>query len=285
VLIDTNKEKAEGECMDLNHGSSFTSPVKIYSAGYEGCGDADIVVITSGARQRPGQTRIDLVRANLEIFKELIPSVMKYAEDAVLLVVTNPVDILTYVTLKISGLPSQRVIGSGTLLDTSRFRYLISEHCEIDPRNIHAYIIGEHGDTELPVWSNASIGGIAISKYCALCNKKDSCDHKNELANIFKEVKDAAYKIIDKKGATYYAVSLALVRIVEAVLRNENSVLPLSTLINDYYGVNNACMSIPCVINSYGVIKFLRLELSLEEQEGFRRSADSLKNVLREIGV
>ncbi|MCK4852525.1 MAG: L-lactate dehydrogenase [Candidatus Omnitrophica bacterium] len=283
VLIDRDVKRAEGECMDLNHGASFVQPVKIYSAGYEGCKEADVVVITAGAKQKPGETRIDLVRRNAGIFRDIIPEISKYAKDAVLLVATNPVDILTYVTLKISGFPHNRVIGSGTVLDSSRCRYLISEHCRVDPRNVHAYIIGEHGDTELPVWSNASIGGMKIEKYCPTCDRYGHCDREKELGNIFKEVKNAAYKIIEAKGATYYAIGLALVRIAVSILRDERSVLPVSTLIDDYYGINDICLSIPSVVGRNGAGQFLRLELSPLEQEQFKRSAQTLKDITGNI--
>lgn len=281
VLIDVNQERAKGECMDLNHGASFVQPVNIYSAGYEGCRGADVVVITAGAKQKPGQTRIDLVQANAEIFKAITPKIAKYAKDAILLVVSNPMDILTYITLKISGLPSNKVMGSGTVLDSSRFRYLISEHCHLDPRNVHAYIIGEHGDTELPVWTHANIGGIVLAKYCPVCD--GHCDYKKELGEIFEQVKNAGYKIIEAKGATYYAIGLALVRIVESILRDENSVLPISTLINDYYGINDVCLSIPSVISRNGVERVLRFELSELEQEQLRHSAKTLKEIIRSI--
>lgn len=282
ALVDKNIERARGECMDLSHGASFVPPVKIYASGYEGCEGAQIVVITAGAKQKPGQTRIDLVQTNIGIFKDIIPKIIKYAKDAILLVVSNPMDILTYVSLKISGFPSNRVVGSGTVLDSSRFRYLISEHCKVDPHNVHAYIIGEHGDTELPVWSHANIGGMVLSKYCPTC-KKD-CNRERELDAIFKKVKTAAYEIIKSKGATYYAIALALVRIVEAILRDENSVLPVSTLIEDYYGVDDVCLSIPCLVNKKGVERFLRLNLSREEQELFKSSANSLKEVINKAG-
>jgi len=281
VLIDRNQERAKGECMDLNHGASFVRPVKISSAGYEGCQGADVVVITAGAKQRPGQTRIDLVKVNVDIFKEIIPEIMKYAKGAILLVVSNPMDILTYAALRISGLPKNMVMGSGTVLDSSRLKYLISEHCRVDPRNVHAYIIGEHGDAELPVWSNANIGGMVLSRYCPTCDRHADCDYKMELGDIFKNVRDAAYRIIETKGATYYAIGLALVRIVEAVLRDENSVLPVSTLISDYYEIDDVCLSIPSMVNKKGVEKFLKQELSPAEQEGLRRSADTLKDIIK----
>ncbi|MFA5144519.1 MAG: L-lactate dehydrogenase [Candidatus Omnitrophota bacterium] len=282
ALIDNNEKKSFGECMDLNHGLSFTKPAKIYSSGYEGCKDADIVVITAGAAQKPGETRLALIQDNVRIFKEIIPDILKHVLDPILLVVTNPVDILTYVTFKISGLPANRVIGSGTVLDTSRFRYLISEHCSIDPRNVHAYIIGEHGDSELPVWSLADIGGMPLAQYCSICGRK-GCDSGNELGRIFDEVKNAAYKIIEAKGATYYAIALSLVKITEAILRDENSVLPVSTLINDYYGVRGICLSVPSIVNGYGVKSYLKLTLSSEEQNAFKSSAATLKDIINTI--
>ncbi|MGA1796681.1 MAG: L-lactate dehydrogenase [bacterium] len=284
VLIDLDRDKAAGECMDLNHGLSFAQPARIYDAGYEGCAGSDLVVITAGASQKPGQTRIDLVEKNVGIFKEMIPQITRYAGDSVILVVTNPVDILTYVTLKVSGYASHRVLGSGTVLDTSRLRYLLSDHCNVDPRNVHAYIIGEHGDTELPVWSNASIGGMHFEAYCTHCVQQRQCDMERNREHIFEEVKNAAYKIIEDKGATYYAIALALVRITEALLRDENSVLPISTLITDYYDVNDVCLSIPSRVNKTGVERFLTLTLSEQEQDRFRHSAESLKQVLHRIG-
>ncbi len=281
VIVDKNEKKSAGECMDLNHGASFVHPVNILSSGYEGCKGSDVVVITAGAKQKPGQTRIDLVQTNLEIFKNIIPKIVKYAKDAILLIVSNPMDILTYAALKLSGFPSGRVMGSGTVLDSSRFRYLISEHCHVDPRNVHAYIIGEHGDSELPVWSHANIGGMILSKYCPICNNR--CDYKKELGKIFEEVKSAAYKIIESKGATYYAIGLALVKIVEAILRDENSVLSVSTLIEDYYGVNDVCISLPSIVNRGGVKRFLKLELSPVEQQQFENSANTIKDIIRNI--
>jgi L-lactate dehydrogenase len=283
VLIDKDEKRAQGECMDMNHGASFVHPVNIYAAGYEGCKDADIVVITAGAKQKVGQTRLDLIQTNAEIFKTIIPAITKYAKDAILLVVSNPMDILTYVTLKISDFPSDKVMGSGTVLDSSRFRYLISEHCHVDPRNVHAYIIGEHGDTELPVWSNANIGGTVLAKYCPICS--EHCDYKKELGGIFEEVKRAAYKIIEAKGATYYAIGLALVRITEAILRDENSVLPVSTLIRDYYRISDVCLSIPSIVNREGVQRFLRLELSELEQQQLKNSAKTLKDIIKKINL
>jgi len=281
VLIDKNEFLAKGECMDLNHGSSLAHPTKIYASRYEGCEDADIVVITAGSGQKPGQSRIDLVKDNVEIFKEIIPAIAKYAEDAILLVVTNPVDILTYVTLKISGFATNKVMGSGTVLDTSRLKFMISEYCKVDSGNIHAYIIGEHGDTELPVWSNATIAGMAIEKYCTKYAKLPNVSI--ELPEIFEKVKNSAYQIIEAKGATNYAIGLALVKITKSILRNENTILPVSTLINDYYDVSDVCLSIPSHVNKNGVEQYLKLDLSEKEQELFKYSADTLKKIIKTV--
>jgi L-lactate dehydrogenase len=283
VLVDKNELLANGECMDLNHGLSLAHPTKIYAAGFEGCEDADIVVITAGASQKPGQSRTDLVQDNVTIFKNIIPSISKYAGNAILLIVTNPVDILTYVTLKISGLPPNRVIGTGTVLDTARLKYMISEYCTLDPSNIHAYIIGEHGDTELPVWSNATIAGMDIEKYCSVYANQDNA--KNELSEIFEKVKNSAYQIIKAKGATNYSIALALVKITQSIVRNENSILPVSTLINDYYGISGVCISVPSQVNINGVGQYLKLELSGREQELFMHSANTLKDIIKTIDI
>lgn len=283
VLVDKNELLAKGECMDLNHGLSFAHPTKIYAAGFEGCEDADIVVITAGANRKPGQSRIDLAQDNVAIFKDIIPAISKYATNTILLVVTNPVDILTYVTLKISGLPANRVIGSGTVLDTARLKYLISEYSKADPGNIHAYIIGEHGETELPVWSNATIAGMAIDNYCSVYARLSNVN--NELSEIFEKVKNSAYQIIQAKGATNYSIALALVKITQSIVRNENSILPVSTLITDYYGISDVCISIPSHVNINGVEQYLKLELSDQEQELFKHSANTLKKIIKTIDI
>jgi len=283
VLIDNNRKRLRGEVMDLNHGVSFASPVNIHEGDYNDCKDAEVVVITLGAKQKSGQSRLDLIKTNADIFKEIIPKIVKYCRQGVLLVVSNPVDILTYYALKISGLDKGRVIGSGTVLDTSRLRYSISRNCQIDPKNIHAYIIGEHGDSELPVWSQASIAGMKIAEYCPQCNK--SCDYHKRLGNIFKEVKDAAYEIIKCKGSTYYAIGLSLTKIVQAIIRDENSILPLSSFIDDYYGIKEVCFSLPCKVNRLGVERVLKIELFDEEQVQLRQSAEKLKSVIKSLGI
>jgi len=281
VLIDKNESLAIGECMDLNHGLSFVYPTKIYAAGFESCKDADIVVITAGANQKPDQTRTDLVQTNVAIFKDIVPAISKYTNNAILLIVTNPVDILTYVTLKLSGLPSIRVIGSGTVLDTARLKYMISDYAKVDTRNIHAYIIGEHGDTELPVWSNATIGGMAVEKYSSEYAQHGNV--KDDLNELFLKVKNSAYEIIKLKGATNYSIAMTLVKITKSIIRNENSILPVSTLITGYYGISDVCISIPSIVNINGVEQYLKIDLSDEEEKLFRHSADTLKKLIKTI--
>ncbi|MGE4283823.1 MAG: L-lactate dehydrogenase [Clostridia bacterium] len=279
VLIDINKSKAEGDVMDMNHGISFVRPVQIISGNYKDCHDSDIVIIAAGANQKPGETRIDLVRKNTEIFKSIIPEVIKYCKDAILLVVTNPVDILTYVTLKISGLSPKKVIGSGTVLDTSRFKFLLSQHIGIDTRNIHAYILGEHGDTEVAAWSLVNAAGMTIEEFCKYYGKCEGYSKQE----TYEDVKNSAYKIIEKKGATYYAVALAVRRIVECIMRDENSILTVSGLIEGQYGIDNVCFSLPTIVNEKGIEKTLEIPLTDEETKLLHKSAQALKDVLKEI--
>jgi len=283
VLIDVNKEKCEGEVMDLNHGMPFVRPVKIYNGDYPDCKGSDIIIITAGANQKPGETRIDLVHKNTEIFKSIVSQVIKYTRESILLVVTNPVDILTYVTYKISGLPKNMVIGSGTVLDTARFRYLIADHVGLDPRNIHAYIIGEHGDTEVATWSLANIAGMSMDRYCQICKGcKDDEFSKNE---IYESVKNAAYEIIKRKGATYYAVALAVRRIIESIVRDENSILTVSSLIEDKFGLSDVCLSLPTIVNKNGIDRVLDIPLSQRETELLKKSGETLKNIIEQLDL
>lgn len=280
VIIDKNEEKASGEVMDLNHGVPFVRPVAIRTGDFPDCEGADIVVITAGAAQKPGETRLDLVRRNVAIFRELIPKIARYASGAILLVVTNPVDVMTYIALQISGFPASRVIGSGTVLDTARFRYLLSKHCGVDSKNVHAYVVGEHGDSEVAVWSVANIAGIGLGQFCAGCGRR--CDEVMR-REITGRLKEAAYEIIERKGATYFAVGLAILEIVESILRHENSVLTVSTLVQDYLGVGDVCLSVPALLNRTGVAKTLHLDLDQDEVAQFRHSAEVLKGVLGEV--
>lgn len=282
VLIDVNTEKAEGEVMDLNHGMPFVRPVRIYRGEYEDCAGSDIVIITAGANQKPGETRIDLVHKNTAIFKSIISQVTRYNKDCILLVVTNPVDILTYVTYKVSGFSRNKVIGSGTVLDTARFRYLLGDHVGIDPRNVHAYIIGEHGDTEVATWSLTNIAGIPMDRYCEDCHR---CEGELSKHQIYQDVKNAAYEIIQRKSATYYAVALAVRRIVESIVRDENSILTVSSLMEGNYGMKDVCLSVPSIVNRHGIERVLDIPLSDEETVLLRKSGDSLKQVISELSL
>ena len=281
-LIDVNAEKARGEAMDLEHGMPFVQPARINAGDYRECKDADIVVITAGAAQKPGESRLDLVKKNTTIFKQIIPKITEHNDQCVLLVATNPVDIMTYVSLKLSGFPPNRVIGSGTILDTARLRSLLGEHFKIDPRNVHAYIIGEHGDSEVPVWSSASIAGVEIKKYCPICGMKYEQQY---LDKIFEQVKNAAYQIIDLKGATYYAIGLGLTRIVESIIRDENAILTVSSLLHDYYGVSDLCLSVPSIVNKNGVSQTIKLPLEEAEIKMFQKSADIMEKVIHSLNI
>ena len=282
ILIDRNPDRLEGEVMDLNHGISFVRPTLVRGGDYEDCKDADVIVICAGANQRPGETRLDLLGRNTKIFRSIIDQIKATGTNAIILVATNPVDIMTYVTYKLSGYDASRVIGSGTVLDSARFRYLISKHCRVDPSNVHAYIIGEHGDTEVPVWSMANIVGLRFSEYCPVCGKNCGPFPKEDIVH---EVKNSAYRIIKGKGATYYAIGLALVHIVESILRDEYSVLTVSSLLTGEYGLNDVCLSLPTVVARRGVIKKVPVELSAEEEAGLIHSATVLKDFQRQLKI
>jgi L-lactate dehydrogenase len=276
VLIDMNKDKADGDARDLNHGLAFASPMKIHAGDYSDCQDADLVVITAGANQKPGETRLDLVEKNIKIFKGIVEQVMESGFNGIFLVATNPVDILTYATWKFSGLPKERVIGSGTILDTARLRYLVGEHFDIDTRNIHAYIMGEHGDTEFPVWSHTTVGASHLSELIDVENE----DIQKELDEIFINVRDAAYHIIERKGATYYGIAMGLARVTRAIFNNENSILTVSSLLQGEYGQEDVYIGVPAIINREGVRKVVELPLNEKEREQFNHSSETLKKIM-----
>lgn len=281
VIIDLNKDKAEGDVLDMNHGMSFVSPVKITAGDYPDIKGSDIVLITAGVAQKPNETRIDLLKRNVKVFAAIIDSMMPYLEEhTLILVVTNPVDILTYYTIKKSGLPANRVIGSGTVLDTSRLKFMLSEHTGIDSRNIHTYVLGEHGDTEVPAFSLTTIAGMDIDTFCDACGQ---CSNHNTINEMALKVKNAAYEIIEKKGSTYYAVALAVERIVECILRDENSILTVSSLVEDKYGLNDVCISLPTIVNHSGIVKQLAVPLSDNELVALKKSAESLKKQIELI--
>lgn len=277
-IIDLNVEKAQGDAMDLSDALAYTSPKNIYQAEYKDCHDADIVVITAGAAQKPGETRIDLVHKNLHIFKDMVSNIMDSGFNGIFLIATNPVDILTYATWKFSGLPPTQIIGSGTSLDSARFRQEIARLVDVDPRNVHAYILGEHGDTEFPVWSHANVGGLQIYEWVQQYSSVD------ELALIqsFYDVRDKAYTIIEKKGATYYGVAAALARITRAILDDENAIIPVSVYMLGEYDQHDVYISSPAVINSFGVRNIIELPLNEYEQSKMTASANHLKEIMNE---
>lgn len=274
ALIDVNRQRAEGEALDLKHGLQFVNTTKItFGSSYGLCKGADIVIVCAGLHQGKGEARLDLVEKNAKIFREIIPKIAKNSPDCILLIVTNPVDVLTYLALKYSGFPKRRVIGSGTLLDTARLRYWLSRRFKVSPQHIHAFVLGEHGDTEFPVWSAANISGKPLRDFPEYSAKV--------LQQIFKKTKESAYEVIAKKGATYYAIGLAITQIVKAILADRNDVFPVSTLVSNYYGVNNVCLSIPCVINRKGIERTIEPALNKHEQALLRKSAKTLSQYIR----
>ncbi|MCD8214579.1 MAG: L-lactate dehydrogenase [Clostridiales bacterium] len=283
VLIDINRDKAQGDAMDLNHGLPFVSPVKVTAGDYSLIKDSDMVIITAGANQKEGETRIDLLKRNFVIFKSIAAEINKYCtDDTLIMVVSNPVDILTYVTYKLTGFSKRKVFGSGTVLDTARLKYIIGEHTNIDARNVHTYIIGEHGDSEAATWSLTRIAGLPIEEYC----KWGSCDDVNCCKeDFYHQTKNAAYEIISKKGATYYAIALAVRRICEAVIGNENTILPLSCVFEGEYGIKDISLSVPTIVNSQGASRILELPFSGTEIAALKNSAETLKGYCRELGI
>lgn len=282
VLIDANKEKAEGEAMDLSHGRPYVTPMKIYAGDYDDIADCGLIIITAGANQKPGETRLDLVNKNVSIFKTIIPEITKRNFEGVLMIVANPVDVLTYVALKLSGYPKERVFGSGTVLDSARFRYLLGEHLQVDSKSVHAVIIGEHGDSELAVWSGANVSGIQVNDFCEL---RGHFAHEESMERIYQNVRDSAYEIIKKKGATYYGVAMAVGRIAEAVVKNSHSVLPITSLIEGQYGIEDVCISVPTIVSQNGAEQVLEIPLSDEELEKLQASAKELHKVLEGLDL
>lgn len=279
VLIDADTKRAEGEAMDISHGISFARPMQIYAGNYDDITDAAIIVITAGANQKPDETRLDLIKKNAAIMKSIVGEIKKRDFGGILLIVSNPVDILTLIALKESGYPSNRVIGSGTVLDTGRFKYLLGEHLDVDSRSVHAFIIGEHGDSELAAWSNARIGGLKVNDFCEL---RGHFNHEQSMKKIFENVRNSAYEIIERKHATYYGIAMAVKRICEAIVRNEKSILPVSSLMTGEYGLNDVVLSIPAVVDETGVQKVIPIELNDEELTKLKDSANILKNIAKD---
>lgn len=280
VLLDADRDKAEGEALDVAHGIPFASPMKIYAGDYDDLTDAAIIIVTAGANQKPGETRLDLVQKNVGIFRSIIPEIAKRDYQGILLIVSNPVDILTYAAIKLSGMPEHRVIGSGTVLDTARFKYQLGEHLSIDPRSIHAFIIGEHGDSEIAAWSSANVSGIPIHD---ICEMRGFYHHEEAMREIAETVKNSAYEIIAKKKATYYGIAMSVRRICEAIVRNEKSILPLSVMLHGQYGLENVVLSMPAIVGSEGVETTVPIELNREEQEKLKQSAQALGKIAGQL--
>jgi L-lactate dehydrogenase len=280
VLIDVNKSKAYGEAMDINHGLSFVGQMSVYAGDYSDCADCDVIIVTAGLNRKPGETRLDLAKKNVSIAKEITTNIMKYYNNGIILVVSNPVDILTYMIDKWSGLPDGRVIGSGTVLDSSRFRYLLSDKFNVDVRNVHGYIIGEHGDSQIPLWSATHIAGKPINEYLDI---PDSGFTDEVKLSIAEDVKKAGASIIKNKGATYYAIAVSVNTIVETLLRNQSTIRTVNSVIHGAYGINDVALSLPSLINSAGVQNILDLKLTVQEEEALHNSAAQLKELLNEV--
>jgi L-lactate dehydrogenase len=282
ALIDIDRKRVEGEVMDLQHGLPFLPPVTVTMGEYSDTRDADLIVITAGAKQAPGQSRTELIQKNAEIIRSICGQIRRYESKAVIVMVANPVDTLTWVALDELGWPRRQIFGSGTVLDSSRFKFMLSEHCGVDPRNVHAYILGEHGDTELAAWSMTHLAGVPIREYCRICKV---CDYPKHHLEIEEQVRNSAYHIIDYKGSTFYAIGLSLVRISEAVLRNERSVLTVSVrLEGEYGGLRDVCLSVPCIVGQDGIEKVIDAPITEEEQAKLRASAGAIRRVIEGLG-
>jgi L-lactate dehydrogenase len=282
VLIDTDRDRAEGEAMDLSHGLPFLEPMAVRAGDYSDCEDSDIVVVTAGGARKSGQSRLELATGNFALMREVISKITEYNKKCILLMVTNPLDVMTYAALKLSDFPKTKVIGSGTVLDTARLRYSIGEYLGVDSRNVHSYIIGEHGDSEVPVWSLANVAGIRLKEYCPLCNVPYK---KSVFDELFVEVRDAGKEIIRRKGRTNYSIGLSLTKIVESIIRGENSILTVSCYLENYHGVGDVCLSVPAVVNREGVEKIIDLPLDSQEEEAFRKSAEAVQEINKSLGL
>ena len=281
VLLDVDERRARGEALDIAHGLPLYAALEVKSGGYDDIANADLVIITAGVGQKSGETRMELLDRNRAVFASIVPEVVRSAPNAVLLVVTNPVDILTLETLRLSGLPAERVIGTGTVLDTSRLKYLLSRHTGVDPRNIHACVLGEHGDGEFVAWSRASIAGLSLDEYCAACGRCRGPMSEQVNRQFEQEVRRAAYEIIDMKGSTCYAIALAVRRIAEAILRDEHAILTVSTLAQGQYGLRDLCLSLPVVLGARGVERVLEPGLDRAERARLMAVAETHRAELK----
>ncbi len=277
VVVDINREKAKGEALDISHGLSFASNVRVSNGGFEEVKNADIIVVTAGSARKPGETRLDLVRKNDVIARDITRNIMEYYNGGIILVVSNPVDILTYIIQDESGLPASKVFGSGTSLDTSRFRYLIGNYYDVNVKDVNGFIIGEHGDSMVPVWSHVNIQGIHIDEFNRLSGKV------LDKTQIEGEVKTAGAKVIQLKGATYYAIAMSISRIVEAIIQDQNAVIPVGSVLNGIYGICDVALSLPCIINSSGISRVIDIDITNDEKHKLISSADKMKEVLSQI--
>jgi len=282
VLIDADKAKAEGEALDISHGAPFSKPVKIYAGDYSDVVNASIVIITAGANQKPGETRLDLVKKNISIFKSIIPEIKKQNFKGVLLIVANPVDILTTVAIKLSGLPENRVLGSGTVLDTARLKYELGNHLNVDSRSVHAFIIGEHGDSEIAAWSSANVSGIPLNNFCEM---RGHFNHDESMERIANDVKNSAYEIISKKHATYYGIAMSVKRICEAIIRDEKSIMPISSMMHGEYDIDGISLSMPAIVGKHGVENHVPIQLNEDEIKNLQKSAQTLKDILKQNDI
>ena len=281
-LLVANREKAEGEALDMAHGIPFARQMKIYAGDYDDIMDAAVIIVTAGANQKPDETRLDLVHKNVQIFKSIIPEIAKRDYQGILLIVANPVDILTYTALKLSGMPQNRVIGSGTVLDTARLKYRLGEHLSVDSRSVHAFIVGEHGDSEIAVFSSANVSGIPLNRFCEM---RGHFEHEAATRRIAEEVKNSAYEIIAKKHATYYGIAMSVKRICEAIVRDEKSILPISSMMHGEHGISDVVLSMPAIVGKDGIETQVPISLSEEEEAKLRASADTLKRVIAGLDI
>ena len=280
VLLDVDGAKAEGEAMDLSHGLPYIASMDIRAGTYDDIGDCALVVITAGVNQKQGETRLDLIEKNVAILKNIIPQITSRGFEGILLIVSNPVDVLTYAAYRISGYPKRRVIGSGTVLDTARLKYLLGERLRVDSRSVHAFIIGEHGDSELAVWSGANVSGVDLPAFFQLQGQKDA---QTALQEIYEGVRDSAYEIIARKGATYYGIAMAVARIADSIVKDERAVLPVSVLLEGQYDLQGLCLSIPSIIGRNGLEQVLEIPLDQGERRALECSAQQLQQVIREM--
>ena len=282
VLIDANRDKAEGEAMDLSHGLPYIAAMDVYAGTYDDLSDCALVVITAGANQKPGQTRLELIGQNVAILNSIIPQITARPFEGILLIVSNPVDVLTYASFRISGYPAHRVMGSGTVLDSARLRYLLGEHLDVDSRSIHAVIVGEHGDSELAVWSGANVSGVPLDDFCEM---RGHTSHREAEQRIYEDVRDSAYEIIKRKGATYYGIAMAVGRIAACIVKDERAVLPVSVVLSGQYGLEGLALSIPSIVGRNGLKEILEIPLSGEERQALDASARQMKAAIASLSL